>query len=148
MARIREWRTPRNYNEVQRFLGLVQYLAHFLPDITAYTAPLSPMMRNNTAFLWRPLLCPSTVVQVSGAITHYEVKKIRTGFLQTCTRHSTKAAGSPSASDNCGNPSASRSDTLFRRLTSKPPQRSRTRSSRSTRDRGNSWTWPTSEGVL
>jgi hypothetical protein len=33
MARIREWKTPRNYHEVQRFLGLVQYLAHFLPDI-------------------------------------------------------------------------------------------------------------------
>ena len=27
MRRIREWRIPRNYNEVQKFLGLVQYLA-------------------------------------------------------------------------------------------------------------------------
>ena len=26
MQHIREWRTPRNYNEVQKFLGLVQYL--------------------------------------------------------------------------------------------------------------------------
>jgi hypothetical protein len=55
MACIREWKTPRNYLEVQRFLGLVQYLAHFLPDISAYTSPLSAMTRNRQAFLWRPL---------------------------------------------------------------------------------------------
>jgi hypothetical protein len=55
MARIREWKTPRNYLEVQRFLGLVQYLAHFLPDISAYTSPLSAMTRNGQAFLWHPL---------------------------------------------------------------------------------------------
>ena len=28
MQCIQEWRTPQNYNEVQKFLGLVQYLAH------------------------------------------------------------------------------------------------------------------------
>jgi hypothetical protein len=55
MARIREWKTPRNYHEVQRFLGLVQYLAHFLPDISAFTSPLSAMTKNGQAFLWRPL---------------------------------------------------------------------------------------------
>jgi hypothetical protein len=55
MARIREWKTPCNYLEVQRFLGLVQYLAHFLPDISAYTSPLSAMTRNGQAFQWRPL---------------------------------------------------------------------------------------------
>jgi hypothetical protein len=55
MAHIREWKTPRNYLEVQHFLGLVQYLAHFLPDISAYTSPLSVMTRNGQAFLWHPL---------------------------------------------------------------------------------------------
>jgi hypothetical protein len=52
MARIREWKTPHNYLEVQRFLGLMQYLAHFLPDITAYTSLLSSMMKNGQAFQW------------------------------------------------------------------------------------------------
>jgi hypothetical protein len=37
--RIREWRRPRDYNDVQRSLGLVQYLAQFMPDISAYTSP-------------------------------------------------------------------------------------------------------------
>ena len=45
--RIREWRVPWNYNEVQKFLGLVQYLALYIPDITAYTTLLSGSVQNN-----------------------------------------------------------------------------------------------------
>lgn len=55
MARVREWRTPRNYNDVQRFLGLVQYLAHFMPDVSAFTGPLAAMTKNGHAFDWCPL---------------------------------------------------------------------------------------------
>ena len=43
MHRLRDWRTPRDYHDVQRFLGLVQYLAQFMPNVTAYTTPLSGM---------------------------------------------------------------------------------------------------------
>ena len=56
MQHIQEWRTPRNYNEVQKFLGLVQYLAQFMLDITAYTTPLSESAHSNRAFQWTPLL--------------------------------------------------------------------------------------------
>jgi Reverse transcriptase (RNA-dependent DNA polymerase) len=55
MACIHEWRTPRNHKDVQRFLGLVQYLAHFMPDVTAYTSPLSAICRNGQPFYWKPL---------------------------------------------------------------------------------------------
>ncbi|KAL1938571.1 hypothetical protein VTO73DRAFT_11594 [Trametes versicolor] len=55
MATIRDWRPPRSQVEVQRFLGLVQYLAHFLPDVSAYTSPLESICRNGTPFHWRPL---------------------------------------------------------------------------------------------
>ena len=44
MHKIHEWRQPWNYDEVQCFLGLVQYLAHFMPDVTAYITPLSQHM--------------------------------------------------------------------------------------------------------
>ena len=53
MSKIRNWPTPRNYNDVQRFLGLVQYLAHFMPDVSAYTTPLSGMVKNGCPFFWR-----------------------------------------------------------------------------------------------
>lgn len=55
MARVREWRTPRDYGDIQRFLGLVQYLAHFMPDVSAFTSPLSAITRNGHSFEWRPI---------------------------------------------------------------------------------------------
>ncbi|GLB42649.1 putative DNA RNA polymerase [Lyophyllum shimeji] len=55
LARIRDWRTPRNYNDVQRFVGLVNYVGSFLPDVSAYTGPLMAMTQNGTPFYWRPI---------------------------------------------------------------------------------------------
>ena len=56
MRCIREWRVPQNYNEVQKFLGLVQYLALYMPDITAYITLLSGSAQNNQTFQWTHLL--------------------------------------------------------------------------------------------
>ena len=56
MQQIREWRIPQNYNEVQEFLGLVQCLALYIPDITAHTTLLSGLVQNNQTFQWTPLL--------------------------------------------------------------------------------------------
>ena len=56
MQQIREWRIPRNYNEVQKFLRLVQYLALYMPDITAYMTLLSGSAQNNQTLQWTPLL--------------------------------------------------------------------------------------------
>jgi hypothetical protein len=55
MAHVREWHTPRNLKETQQFLGLVQYLAHFMLDVTAYTRPLSAICRNGQPFYWKLL---------------------------------------------------------------------------------------------
>jgi hypothetical protein len=55
MARICEWRTLRSYPEVLRFVGLVKYLAHFMPDVSAYTSPLESICGNGQPFYWRPL---------------------------------------------------------------------------------------------
>ena len=50
MDRVRQWSTPKNFNDVQRFLGLVQYVAPYMPDVANYTSPLSNMTRNNVPF--------------------------------------------------------------------------------------------------
>ncbi len=55
LGKIRYWRIPRNYNDVQKLLGIIMYLGHFLPDITAYTTPLSDMALNHQPFYWRPI---------------------------------------------------------------------------------------------
>ena len=49
---IKGWRTPRSYHDIQRFNGVIQYLAQFLPLITDYTAPLTSMCSNNREFIW------------------------------------------------------------------------------------------------
>jgi hypothetical protein len=53
MSRVREWPTPRSYPEVQRFLGMIEYIARFLPNVAAFTTPLSGMCANGHPFIWR-----------------------------------------------------------------------------------------------
>ena len=55
MAQIQNWRTPRSYHDIQRFLGLVQYIQHFMPNVSVFTAPLSAITRNGHEFMWRPV---------------------------------------------------------------------------------------------
>ena len=56
MQCIHEWRHPRTFNDVQHFLGLVQYLVYYMPDISAYTTPILGCVRNGRLFEWMPLL--------------------------------------------------------------------------------------------
>ena len=51
MRSIRDWPTLRNYNDIQRFVGLVNYVSQFMPDITSYTSPLMGMSLQAT-FTW------------------------------------------------------------------------------------------------
>ena len=53
--KIVQWRTPRNYNDVQKFNGMIQYLSQFLKDITVYTTPLTSMCSNGKEFFWGEL---------------------------------------------------------------------------------------------
>jgi hypothetical protein len=41
MAKIHEWCRPHIYNDILRFLGLMQYLAPYMPDIIVYSMLLS-----------------------------------------------------------------------------------------------------------
>jgi hypothetical protein len=52
-----EFKSGRNLEttKMQRFLGLIQYLAHFLPDISVYNSPLAAMTKNGWPFYWHPL---------------------------------------------------------------------------------------------
>jgi hypothetical protein len=52
---IQDWCIPCNYNDVQCFVRLINYMGNFLPDVTAYTGPILAMTQNGTPFHWRPL---------------------------------------------------------------------------------------------
>ena len=49
---LKQGLNPEKSTISQRFLGLVQYLAHYMPDVTAFTTPLSGCARNNRPFIW------------------------------------------------------------------------------------------------
>jgi hypothetical protein len=55
MAWICDWQVPRDYNDIQQFVGLVNYVGNFLPDVTAYTGPLLAITQNRAPFNWRPI---------------------------------------------------------------------------------------------
>jgi hypothetical protein len=52
---IRRWPTPATYHDVQRFLGIIEYISRFLPNVSAYSTPLSGMCSNGLPFVWRAL---------------------------------------------------------------------------------------------
>jgi hypothetical protein len=54
MRTVRQWPIPKDFHDVQRFLGLVNYVAHYLPDVTAYTSALHGMSRQKS-FQWLPV---------------------------------------------------------------------------------------------
>lgn len=66
MDQIKNWKTPRTLKEVQRFLGLVNYLRSFLPDIAKFTTPLANCCAGNASFEWTPLrdICFNHVKQI------------------------------------------------------------------------------------
>ena len=55
MARIHKWRTPHNLTKIQQFVGLVKYLAQFMPDVLAYTTLLTSIQWNGHTFLWQEI---------------------------------------------------------------------------------------------
>ena len=55
LSRICDWQTPCNYNNIQWFIGLVNYVSTFLPNISMYTSPLQSMTQNRAPFLWKPM---------------------------------------------------------------------------------------------
>ena len=54
MKSVRRWPTPRDYNDVQKFLGMINYLSQFMPEVSAFTLPLSGMSRMRV-WRWNPV---------------------------------------------------------------------------------------------
>jgi hypothetical protein len=54
METVRKWPRPVDYHGVQRFLGMVNYVSQYLPEVSAYTSPLHAMGKQKF-FQWLPL---------------------------------------------------------------------------------------------
>lgn len=55
MSKIRDWQRPKSYKDIERFLGLVQYLQMFMPDVSTYSGTLSGMCAVGRPFVWRDI---------------------------------------------------------------------------------------------
>ena len=52
VAAIRSFPAPTNQTELRSFLGLVNQLGFFIPDLAHISRPLNALLRKDTAFLW------------------------------------------------------------------------------------------------
>ena len=49
---IKDWKTPTSVAEVQSFLGLVNYLLRFIPNLATLHKPLQDLSKSNVLFNW------------------------------------------------------------------------------------------------
>ena len=49
---IQEWPAPKDIKELQSFLGAVNYLARFIPHLSALRAPLQDLLKKENEFIW------------------------------------------------------------------------------------------------
>ena len=52
VADIRDARPPKDAGEVRSFMGLVQYSAKFMPDVTTVAKPIQELTKKGVAFKW------------------------------------------------------------------------------------------------
>ena len=49
---ILDWPIPENQKELQQFMGLVNYLSKFLAFLSDLCAPLQPLLKKDSEFIW------------------------------------------------------------------------------------------------
>ncbi|CAI7825928.1 unnamed protein product, partial [Closterium sp. NIES-53] len=52
LVTVKAWHPPTNLTELQSFLGFVNYVRRFVPDMARLTAPLTDFLRTGVAFTW------------------------------------------------------------------------------------------------
>ena len=54
VAAVRAMPTPKNKDDVKRFLGFVTYLSKFIPNLSELDAPLRELLKTDAVFDWQP----------------------------------------------------------------------------------------------
>ncbi|GJP53467.1 hypothetical protein CLOM_g13599 [Closterium sp. NIES-68] len=49
---IRDWKAPTNLQELQSFLGFINYVWRVIPNMAGTTGPLTDLLRKGTSFEW------------------------------------------------------------------------------------------------
>ncbi|GJP41072.1 hypothetical protein CLOM_g710 [Closterium sp. NIES-68] len=81
---IQEWKPPTNLKELQSFLGFVNYVRRFIPNMAGLSAPLTDRLKDHDCFWWgekqqatfdqlKIALTSSPVLRISDPNRPYEV---------------------------------------------------------------------------
>ncbi|CAI7840950.1 unnamed protein product [Closterium sp. NIES-53] len=81
---VKAWRPPTNITELQSFLGFVNYVRRFVPDMARLTAPLTDLLRKGVTFTWgekehaafsalKNVLCSPPVLHIADPHRPFEV---------------------------------------------------------------------------
>ena len=52
MEAIHNWPMPKNLTELLSFLGSVNYLSQFIPELSQLRKPLQTLVKKNSEFVW------------------------------------------------------------------------------------------------
>ncbi|CAI7792513.1 unnamed protein product [Closterium sp. NIES-54] len=81
---VKAWHPSMNFTELQIFLGFVNYVRRFVPDMARITAPLTNLLWKGVAFTWgekehaafptlKNVLCSSPVLRIADPHRPFEV---------------------------------------------------------------------------
>ncbi|CAI7822075.1 unnamed protein product [Closterium sp. NIES-53] len=81
---VKAWNPPTNITELQSFLGFVNYVRRFAPDMAHLTAPLTNLLRKGVTFTWgekeraafstlKKVLCLPPVLRIADPHRPFEV---------------------------------------------------------------------------
>ncbi|CAI7850176.1 unnamed protein product [Closterium sp. NIES-54] len=81
---VKAWHPPTNITELQSFLGFVNYVRRFVPDMARLTAPLTDLLRKGVTFKWgekehaafstlKNVLCSPPVLRIADPHRPFEV---------------------------------------------------------------------------
>ncbi|KAK3773720.1 hypothetical protein RRG08_001449 [Elysia crispata] len=71
---------PKNLEQLRRFLGMVNYLARYMPSLTKVLHPLQNLVKKDTPFVWSEsqeaaFQCIKQLVATSPMLSYYDPKK-------------------------------------------------------------------------
>ncbi|CAI7873657.1 unnamed protein product, partial [Closterium sp. NIES-53] len=81
---VKEWHPLTNITELQSFVGFVNYVRRFVPDMAHLTAPLADLLQKGVAFTWgekehaafstlKNILCSPPVLRIADPHRPFEV---------------------------------------------------------------------------
>ena len=77
---VKQMPTPNDKKDIQRFLGLINYMGRFIPNLAEHSSPLRAMLRKEVVFVWgdeqqRSFDCLKKIIVSDQCLAKYDVTK-------------------------------------------------------------------------